>query len=441
MQWSPLHRRAYCCVLGIFLSTLIFACQSKSKSLDLPTVEIAVARFPHQQHQQVPCIECHSLLTVLHASTKSRPKRIEHKSCNQAKCHAEEFSDKPTTLCVLCHESFPETEGSSTEATFVPYPPIAGKQQFPVVFSHRTHVDAARMEAKLGFHLSCIDCHRAPKKNAVQDTLLRPTHASCARCHAEEAAEFGTPTMSNCLSCHLASGETRNRQRSLIQGDLHFNHSSHQRDRKGDAIACSTCHSQSITASAEQSGSHATPAMTVCVGCHDNRGRVSKEKRMARCETCHLSKAAGLGAIAPRSHMPATERPSNHTRAFQRDHAQDAGRNGAACARCHTMLSGNRRNTCDECHQVMRPRDHVALWREYNHGPEAAALPQRCTTCHQVDFCVACHRSRPRSHFPLMEWRIGGHGMQASLGLRSCMTCHRADADCSGAGCHRGDGF
>jgi hypothetical protein len=174
--------------------------------------------------------------------------------------------------------------------------------------------------------------------------------------------------------------------------------------------------------------------MRVCVSCHDNPLRVDNNLRMRRCETCHITRSAGLGALAPRSHLPATERPADHTQAFRRDHAADAAADSEACGRCHTMLSGNRRDTCDECHQVMRPSDHVVTWREYDHGPEAATVPERCTTCHQADFCVACHQTTPRSHFPLMDFRQGGHGTQAALNMRACVTCHDQGRDC--ATCH-----
>ena len=144
-----------------------------------------------------------------------------------------------------------------------------------------------------------------------------------------------------------------------------------------------------------------------------------------------------IGALAPRSHLPGTERPIDHTLAFRRDHrseAQDATR----CAGCHQMMSGSPRAACDECHQVMRPQDHTVLWREYDHGGEAVVASDRCATCHVVDYCTACHRRPPRSHAPLGSFGTGDHGDLARQNPRSCLTCHEPATDCVGAGCHEG---
>ena len=267
--------------------------------------------------------------------------------------------------------------------------------------------------------------------------LPRPSHEACARCHAAEAALPGSPTMRKCSGCH-EPGQERRRRRSFISGDLHFRHSNHRSDRQGTRIGCATCHSTTAQ-NDDTPTAGSTQQMQVCVSCHNDDTRVPTSKRMSRCETCHVTRSGGIRALAPRSHMPATDRPANHTQAFRRDHATDADRPSANCARCHTMVSGNRRNTCDECHQVMEPRDHVVTWREYDHGPQAATQPDRCVTCHQVDFCGSCHQRPPRSHFPSLQFRQGGHGTLAVLNLRACITCHQSQNDCSGSGCHRGD--
>lgn len=289
------------------------------------------------------------------------------------------------------------------------------------------------MEAKLGFHVSCTDCH-AQEATAQ---LRRPDHAACARCHAPESALSSMPAMGECLRCHQPETPPSSRSRTLIHDDLVFSHQAHRNDRRGKFITCSTCHAETTQADADDMGKHAAPVLSVCVKCHDNAERVPEEKRMSRCELCHSTRSAGLGSLAPRSHMPATERPPDHTSAFRRDHASDARLDARRCARCHGEVSGNRRNTCDECHQVMRPSDHFVDWKEYGHGPEAATDTDRCTTCHQVDYCVSCHRRPPRSHFPPRAFR-DGHGVQAAMNMRPCITCHRPERDCARAGCHRG---
>ncbi len=154
--------------------------------------------------------------------------------------------------------------------------------------------------------------------------------------------------------------------------------------------------------------------------------------RMRICETCHRERAGTLTAIAPRSHLPATERPLDHTIAFRRDHAEAAARNAARCATCHTQMSGNTRQSCDDCHQTMLPSNHRITWRELDHGPEAAADRNKCATCHVVEFCTACHAQRPRSH-GLVGTFEREHGRLARLNVRACLTCHNANAPPFGA--------
>ncbi|HWM84176.1 MAG TPA: hypothetical protein VNO33_00035, partial [Kofleriaceae bacterium] len=52
------------------------------------------------------------------------------------------------------------------------------------------------------------------------------------------------------------------------------------------------------------------------------------------------------------------------------------------------------------------------------------------------DFCISCHRTRPRSHFPMMDFAQGGHGQFARVNLRSCSVCHDFQTDCTTSGCH-----
>ena len=437
VRWQPWPLR----ILLTMAFGIIASCQANPVLETSRANVVTPLRFPHEVHTARPCEFCHQA-DVSGQPTPSRPGQSSHASCAEAGCHGSEFSGEPTPLCGLCHDSLQTEDGP--RATLVPYPPVAGPRAQAVAFSHAGHLDAARMEEKLGFHISCTDCHALPSRAEMQSDapgsdLPRPSHEACARCHAAEAALPGSPTMAACDGCHQPK-EERRRERQFIAGDLHFRHSSHHSDRRGRRIGCVTCHASTAQTDGQDRQTQSQD-MQVCVSCHNDENRVPSNRRMSRCETCHATRSASIRAIAPRSHMPATERPANHTQAFRQDHEADADRPTANCARCHTMMSGNRRNTCDECHQVMEPRDHVVTWREYDHGPQAVTQPDRCTTCHQVDFCVACHSARPRSHFPSLDFRRGGHGTLAILNLRACVTCHQVASDCSGSGCHRGDGF
>ena len=240
--------------------------------------------------------------------------------------------------------------------------------------------------------------------------------------------------MSACDRCHVTRAHQPRRARVLINGDLRFDHASHRADRRGVVIRCVGCHDTIETA--DHTGAHPPPPTRACVDCHDDADRTPQSQRMRVCETCHATRIESFGVLAPRSHLPAAARPANHTLAFRTDHGPDAEAAPAACAACHPVMSGGRRDTCDECHQLMRPDDHVVGWAEWEHGPEAATDSDRCATCHTGGFCVACHAQPPRSHIPLAAFARGGHAETAALDLRACTVCHTTEADCSGLGCH-----
>lgn len=413
-------------LLALALVALLAGCRSRGDAAS-PAPLPEAPRFPHASHAELACTECHAKDAVL-AGLPARPGADDHAPCDREQCHQDAFLRPPGPLCQLCHERVePGLPGGTTAA---PYPPEGGARALASRFSHQRHLDAPAMEARVGFHVSCTDCHQLTGELA----LRAPDHATCGRCHAPEAAPTGTPAMDECVACHLERPQQSARRRRLIVGDLRFSHGPHRADRRGRLIPCATCHTES--AAADAVGAHPPPPIRACVDCHDDATRVPPRKRMRMCETCHLGRRASLGALAPRTHLPATERPSDHTLAFRRDHGADARRDAARCASCHTFMSGNERATCDECHMVMRPADHVVTWREFDHGPEAATRADRCATCHRADFCTACHQQTPRSHIPLMPFREGGHAMPASLGLRSCVTCHDVAVDCARSGCH-----
>jgi hypothetical protein len=241
--------------------------------------------------------------------------------------------------------------------------------------------------------------------------------------------------MGDCAGCHTG-GTAERHPRRLIKGDLQFDHRRHVADTGGARIACETCHDR--TQLATSSADHAPPPVAACVGCHDDATRVPPTQRMRICETCHLERSESLGTLAPRSHLPATELPADHTLAFRQDHADAAAADPSRCARCHTQLSGNKNGACDECHQTMKPRDHTLVFRELDHGALAGADATRCATCHVVDFCTACHQQRPRSHLPEGSF-LQDHGAQARVNIRTCVTCHDPATSC--VRCHPGGGW
>jgi len=418
-------RHRYATVALLCAVAGLHACRSDRGSNVPVTAETTKGRFPHEKHKSTRCIECHALDSVL-AGKPARPGAANHAPCDRNQCHRDKFLQAPSSFCTMCHSRVNVAlEGATTPA---PYPPVRGPRSLAARFSHAVHLDYARMEDQVGFHVSCTDCHKLGKTR-----MQEPGHAVCSRCHAEESAPANSPTLRNCDGCHQPRRKKPSRLRTLIRGDLRFRHARHRTDRRGKLILCTECHSKAKQAVSPTT--HIPPTTATCVACHDNNKRVPLSRRMRECATCHTTRTRTISAIAPRSHLPPRDRPADHTLAFRKDHATDARRDTARCARCHTFMSGSKRAACDQCHQVMRPGDHVVTWREFEHGPAAATRADRCTVCHAGEFCSSCHSKAPRSHMPLALWRMGGHGSLARLNMRSCITCHTVARDC--ANCHR----
>jgi hypothetical protein len=394
------------------LTALVIVGCSTSRKADAPLPPPDPTRISHERHASVSCDNCHR--------SNKRPGTDDHKPCDDGACHRKEFLAEPTQFCEVCHK---KVSPQPLDAPLKPYPIEDVWQSQPPAFSHRRHLDAGKMEAAVGFHVQCTDCHER------EGSKVRPDHATCSRCHAAEAGLAKAPRMEDCARCHGGGARLRTRAR-VIKDDLKtFDHDRHQTDRKGRAIKCQDCHTRS--AQSASYADHGAPRIEACVGCHDDSDRTPYQMRMRICETCHTARTATLTAIAPRNHLPATERPIDHTIAFRRDHAESAARNTARCAGCHTQMSGNVRQACDECHQTMTPADHRITWRELDHGPEAAASRDRCATCHVVEFCTACHAQRPRSHGFYGSF-TNEHARLARINVRACATCHveRFCAEC-----------
>ncbi|HEX3758459.1 MAG TPA: cytochrome c3 family protein [Kofleriaceae bacterium] len=401
--------------LVIAVVVVLAAACTPQRGAEAPQPAHDDSRISHPQHARIACEACHR--------GTARPGGDQHRPCDDGACHRADFLGAPTRLCEVCHV---QVTPAPLAAPLKPYPVEDAWQSEPSRFSHRRHLDAAAMEDRVGFHVTCTDCH------ARRDSgLARPDHAACARCHAPEVALAGAPRMADCAACHEHGSRLRVRHR-LIQDDLHFDHTRHTTDRRGGTIRCEECHTQTVRA--DEYGDHVPPRVESCVGCHDDSDRTPGVMRMRICETCHRRRTETLTSIAPRNHLPLTERPLDHTLAFRRDHAPAAEHNAARCATCHTQMSGNPQQACDECHQTMLPADHRITWRELDHGVEAAADRERCARCHVAEFCTSCHRQRPLSHGMAGSF-LTEHAHLARIDIRPCIACH-SESFC--APCHTG---
>jgi hypothetical protein len=431
------------CVSAWLLLSLLVACGPRAGEtrgpggMDRGSIPADSDRFPHALHtgndptirgfagRGLGCADCHPTEAVV-AGKVARPGSNQHAPCDV--CHKDEFYRPPGAFCRNCHTQVDPTREGAT--LLAPYPERGLTRALASVFSHRVHLDDGDMEAKVGFHIDCKDCH--VREATSRDPEL-PGHAACARCHAPKAPAAKTLVMSDCGRCHQTRDVDLARGRKLITDDLIFAHADHEVDAAGEEIRCQICHADVPVSRRAEDVS--VPAMQRCATCHEDAGKTPDRVRIANCGVCHKQIVSG---VAPRSHLIGGPGgvPEDHTIAFRTDHAEQAAARDARCGYCHTGLSGSPRDSCNDCHRSWAPRDHNLGWREDGHGPEAVVERDRCATCHTGEMCVSCHALPPRSHQPMGDFRLGGHAEAARFNTRSCFACHTFEDTCSS--CHRG---
>jgi predicted CXXCH cytochrome family protein len=411
------------------------------------SIAVDTDRFPHGVHtgdkpeiknwqgRGLGCADCHDAKAVVEGKI-ARPGANQHAPCDD--CHKAEFFKAPGALCRVCHKTVDPfkphgTAGWEKNPDLQPYPERGTSQTLASNFNHELHLSEGKMESATGAHVACSDCHE--RNEQTRDPLV-PTHKHCIRCHQNAPKVNAVLNMGKCDGCHARKIDLV-RGRRFITGDLRFAHSTHEKDKAGNGIACETCH-DTVRGSATRDDMR-IPQMEVCAQCHEDSQRTPDNVRMDQCGVCH---AGGTDlASAPPNHggtgggSKGGARPPDHTLAFRKHHGEQAAAKDAPCRRCHTELQGTKEDSCFQCHQVMRPRDHNLIWRN-DHGRDAQTDATRCANCHAPESCSGCHAIPPRSHTPLGDFRNGGHAEQARFNLSACMTCHTYESTCSS--CHRG---
>lgn len=199
----------------------------------------------------------------------------------------------------------------------------------------------------------------------------------------------GVITGLDCFSCHNPLQDN--------EGRLRFSHDTH---RKQD-LHCSACHTSEdhLAAPAElASQTHAWGVSRHCAACHDGK------KAADGCRVCHTD----ANVIKPETHRRAD---------FPRGHGNDGS--AASCRSCHEQ------SQCDNCHGLSLP--HPAGFRA-GHGPMAKQRSELCGTCHDPQWCTACHNGMPMPH------PAGFITVHGRMDQRKCGTCHER-AECQS--CHQ----
>jgi hypothetical protein len=414
------------------------ACGSKSTTpsrvakAGVPVVE--TDRFPHKAHtgdnpqirnwqgRGLFCADCHDAAAVV-AGNVSRPGTNQHAPCDD--CHKAEFEKPPGPMCKICHSSVDPTTLDKAASPLQPYPDRGITAVLASSFSHRLHLDADKMEGATGAHVGCGDCHA----RAGGENPLPIGHKACARCHEQVPRVKQKLPMNKCAGCHVQRDVDLKRGRRFIIGDLRFAHATHEKDRAGEAVSCTQCHTN--VADSSNRDDMAVPAMERCATCHEDTQKSPDRVRMGNCGVCHGEIQSGS---PPMNHGVTGAKPVDHTLLFRKNHGEAAAAKDANCRFCHTELHGKPEDSCFQCHQYQKPRDHDIIFRD-DHGRAAEAESTRCAACHQPETCAACHSIPPRSHTPIAEFRLGGHAQLARFNLTSCLACHTYQDTC--ALCHR----
>lgn len=201
---------------------------------------------------------------------------------------------------------------------------------------------------------------------------------------------------------------------------------------------------------------HAALASDGCETCHagiysgDESRLVSVEPTL--CEGCHNGQA-----------LPVVEwqgwEPEDSDLKFRHDTHPELG-----CATCHgiegaggDMAVGSARaetclpchgegatehlavgeNPCTYCHYDPAP-GHTPDFRT-QHGTAAAADQPNCSSCHQEDFCVACHDGPVAKEFEYHPANyVTRHGAESWSSVMECAECHSTEVFCRD--CHASQG-
>ncbi|MEZ5308011.1 MAG: cytochrome c3 family protein [Pyrinomonadaceae bacterium] len=231
-----------------------------------PNLDFSKFKHSNEEHLRLPCSLCH-----VREDNSATPKFAKHETCSG--CHKEQFEDKKSTICSICH----------TDAESGAMKGFGGLKSFNASFDHAKHTRSA----------NCTECHR-PTKGSVSFSI--PTrsnsHATCFQCHSA-GKEIGGKDISSCQTCHSPGNPPPAVPTGGKAFSLGFSHAFHK-------MACTSCHSVKAGASRGRQISSITPAMHFpknkaqsCAACHNNQ-RAFGGDDFADCKRCHKGEGFNL---------------------------------------------------------------------------------------------------------------------------------------------------
>lgn len=358
--------------------------------------------FPHEEHAGLfpTCVGCHRGVETGDATVSITPEG-----------------------CANCHD------GAELERV-----DWAGPSPTPsnLDFTHPYHI--AELEEEGREPLECLDCHQAPDTE-VRMAVQRTVPSVCFECHAPEAEEHYAFEV-DCTTCHVTLAQAVDLSASRVADfprpawhgaeDLLWIHGDRARSENA---GCAVCH-----------------ARESCERCHLAPGAVP--------EIAGLDRDPRIAALVRDQPGEWPRPPSHESERWVYQHDDDARRNVAECATCHT------RSSCETCHGPGRPSVASALPTPgpdapqgvrvarvmpvgHNetffdrHGTAAAIGVPDCAGCHAERECVACHDGVERPDFHPLDFVVR-HGAEAFGNRTECSACHAREGFCRD--CHSGIG-
>jgi hypothetical protein len=211
--------------------------QSPFDLVDSKVIEV-VSPFDHNRKEHKTrtqdCAACH-----VRPTADAKPVFPGHSACIE--CHARDFTNKESKMCVVCHKIPIDAQASRIE-----FP--ARQVQFGLkAFSHRTHANPEKMKGQMDAQKmpegapKCDFCHRFDDQGLKASM---PGHPECYSCHNHQPNEkFGA-----CDTCHIKKQEAMQYGATLGAAFnlYNFRHGPHLKK-----AACEKCH-QTIEVPAEQ---------------------------------------------------------------------------------------------------------------------------------------------------------------------------------------------
>lgn len=218
-------------------------------------------RAEHQTKTR-DCAFCHQRI-----DNNVSPSFPGHSACIE--CHAKDFSNVSSQMCVVCHKSPVDAQG-----TRISFP--AKMNEFGVKgFSHKQHMDSKKMAGETESP-KCSTCHQSTGGASASF----PNHQQCYSCHIHQANQ----KLGECGVCHAGAKAalkfTRGTGSALSL--YNFQHGPHTQK-----ASCDRCHHQIETAPSQVRADIQTISTargqrhtSACWSCH-------VQARESVCTKCH----------------------------------------------------------------------------------------------------------------------------------------------------------